>query len=267
VNGVPSSYVDLDAPDHVGFEYLEIMLAVLDVLVQGPLSVLHLGAAGCSLARAVDAGRPGSRQVAVDVDTTLLTQVRDWFDLPRSPALRLRAGDARAVLSASHPASRDVVVRDAFAPDVTPQHLTTAEFTGQVARVLRPGGVYLANVADGQPLDRARREAATAREVFGEQNVALVAEPSVLRGRRYGNLVLVAVRPEPDDATGRPSEHPPAHALTGARLERRLWSLATPVRILTHHDRGTGGDELGRLVAGARPLRDPEPPVAHPGQG
>jgi len=257
VNGVPSSYVDLADPTHVGFEYLEIMLAVLESAPAGPLRVLHLGAAGCSLARAIDALRPRSRQVAVDPDPTLMALVREWFDLPRSPALRLRAGDGREVLASQRDASTDVVVRDAFAPDVTPEHLTTAEFDAEVRRVLRPGGLYLANVADRPPLALARAEVATAREVFGEQRVALVAEPSVLRGRRYGNLVLVALTPD-EGEDGRLPSGPTW--LTSQALERRLRSLATPVRILSADVPGTG-DELGRFEAGAPVRRDPPAPA------
>jgi len=265
VNGVPSSYVDLEDATRVGFEYLEIMLAVIENMASGPLRVLHLGAAGCSLARAVDALRPGSRQVAVDPDTTLLSLVRDWFDLPRSPALRLRAGEGREVLAGQRTASTDVVVRDAFAPDVTPDHLTTLEFDAEVARVLRPGGLYLANVADRPPLSLARSEVATARAAFGAGNVALVAEPSVLRGRRYGNLVLAAVAPPAEEnLEGQGTTLPPVD-LDDAGLERRLRSLAAPVRILTSSGARGEGDELGRFEAGARVRNDPAPGWAPPG--
>lgn len=238
VNGVPSSHLDLADATRLDFEYMQQMAAVLDrVGTPGePLTVLHLGAGACALARYVHATRPGSRQVAVELDTALPSLVRDWFDLPRAPALRIRAGDARAELSTVPTASVDVVVRDVFAGDRTPEHVTTREFTTDVARVLRDGGLYLANCADRPPLALVRAEAATLRAVL--PSVAVVAEPGQLRGRRYGNLVLAGTR-DPD-------------LLGSAGLERALRSLPTPSRLLRD-------DELTAFVGSARPLVDAAP--------
>ena len=60
VNGVPSSYLDLVDPTRLVFEYMQQMAAVIDRVgdAGGPLDVVHLGAAGCALARAVDADAP-----------------------------------------------------------------------------------------------------------------------------------------------------------------------------------------------------------------
>ncbi|HEY0215275.1 MAG TPA: fused MFS/spermidine synthase [Cellulomonas sp.] len=238
VNGVPSSHLDLSDPLRLEFEYMQQMAAVLDHMPpdDGPFRAVHLGAAGCALARWVAARHPGSRQVAVDLDPVLVALVRDWFDLPRSPALRLRVGDARAQLATLPDAGADVVVRDVFAGDRTPEHVETVEFVRDVARALRPGGVYLANCADRPPLALARAEVATAAEVF--EHVGVVAEPGVLRGRRYGNVVVIGT----DDPT----------VLTDAGLARDLRSLPVPARLLE-------GDDLRAFAGRARPLRDAAP--------
>lgn len=237
VNGVPSSYLDLDDPAVLAFEYMQQMALVVDVLRPGdPLEVVHLGAAGCALARALDAVRPGSRQIAVELDAQLPELVRTWFALPRSPALRIRAGDAREQLSRLPDASADVVVRDVFAGDKTPSHVTTVEMVRDVARVLRPGGLYLVNCADGAALARARSEAATLAAVFAD--VAAIAEPALLRGRGYGNVVLAASDDE--------------QLLAVAGLARAVRSLPAPARLLR-------GDELVALVGAAPVLRDPPP--------
>ena len=249
VNGVPSSHLDLADPERLDFEYMQQMAAVLDHLPrsEGPFRAVHLGAAGCAMARWADARFPGARQVAVDLDPVLVQLVREWFDLPRSPALRLRAGEARAELGTLPDASADAVLRDVFAGDRTPPHVTTEEFARDVARVLRPGGVYLANCADRPPLALARAEAATLAAVFA--HVAVVAEPSLLRGRRYGNLVLVGTD-DPD-------------LLDDAGLARALRSLPVPARLLQ-------GEELTAFAGRATPLRDaapelePEPGAAAP---
>lgn len=236
VNGVPSSHLDLRDPLRLDFEYMQQMAAVLDHLPPpaGPLRAVHLGAAGCALARWVDAQYPGARQIAVDLDPMLVALVRQWFDLPRSPALRLRAGEARAELGTLPDGSADVVVRDVFAGDRTPDHLTTVEFVRNTARALRPGGVYLANCADRPPLALARSEAATVAAVFA--HVGVVSEPSLLRGRRYGNLVVIGT----DDP----------ELLTRPGLARDLRSLPVPARLLH-------GEDLAAFVGRATPLHDP----------
>lgn len=245
VNGVPSSHLDLSDPLRLDFEYMQQMATVLDAMPPStPFRAVHLGAAGCAMARWVDARRPGSRQIAVDLDPMLVDLVRTWFDLPRSPALRLRSGDARAQLESLADDSADAVIRDVFAGDRTPEHVTTAEFTASVHRVLRSGGVYLANCADRPPLSLAKDEVATLSAVF--THVGLVAEPGVLRGRRYGNLLLIGT-----DDPG---------LLDDPGLARALRSLPVPARLLV-------GDELADFARRGAALHDAAPLTEAPEHG
>lgn len=201
INGAHSSHLHPD-PEILDFEYMRQMSALIAArhAPADRLRILHLGAAACALPRHLAHRFPEARQVAVEIDAKLADLAREWFDLPRAPRLRIRVGDGRAVLSSLHDDSRDIVVRDAFA-DVpttrggtaevrTPRQLTTVEFTREVRRVLVPGGLYLANCGDGRDLARARSETATVSSVF--ENVALVSDPSMFKGRRTGNIVLAA---------------------------------------------------------------------------
>ncbi|HEX2808773.1 MAG TPA: fused MFS/spermidine synthase [Kineosporiaceae bacterium] len=234
VNGVPSSHVDLDDPLRLDFEYMRWIGDLLDVAVpEGePMHALHLGGAGCTLARYLSATRPSSRQLVVEIDPELIELARQAFGLRSTPGLRMRAGDAREVMSDLPGARYDVVIRDAFAHIAVPQHLTTRGFLAQVARVLTPGGIYVANIGDSPGLAHARSEAATALDRFA--NVIVVAEPAQLRGgRRYGNVVLAA-----SDA-----------ALPVAPLGRRLASGAVRARMLED-------DEVRDFAAGRRPIED-----------
>ncbi len=241
VNGAESSHLDLADPARLEFEYMQQMVEVVDACVSpdAPLRALHLGGAGCALPRALDARRPGSRQTAVEVDATLAHLARDWFDLPRSPRLRLRVQDARAAVQAARPGSLDLVVRDVFDGASTPPHVRTAEFTTEVARALRPGGLYLVNVVDKPPLAATRRESATLGDRFSSR--LLIAEPGVVKGRRFGNAVLAG------------TDGP----LPVAALARRLRRLPIPVSLLT-------GDELDAFTGRAAPFTDPQTPEGGP---
>lgn len=289
VNGVPSSSLDLADPGFLDFEYMQQMAAFVALLPPGPLRVLHLGAAGSAFARHVEHERPGSRQLGVDLDPRLLELVREWFALPRSPLLRLRADDAGRALASARDASYDVVVRDVFAGDRTPEHLVGTGFAAEAHRVLRPGGVLLVNCADRPPLTMARREVASLAAAFGphaaaQGRLAAVAEPAILKGRRYGNLVLAAVRAVPDPLDGTPEgaqdapAGPPtaspadgapdaAQAATGTateapdadveqpdlrdpRLGRALRTLAVPATLLA-------GEDATAFAGTAAPLPTP----------
>jgi len=247
VNGVPSSHVDLDDPRRLDFEYMRWIGDLLDVLAPDsePLRAVHLGGAGCTLARYLGATRPASRQVVIEVDPGVAQLAQRSFGLRSSARLRLRVDDARDGLSALPRDGYEVVIRDAFRGEEVPDHLTTREFLREVRGVLAPGGVYLANLADAPPLHLARAEAATALAEFRE--VALVAEPGQLNGRRYGNVVLAAT----DGALPLPG------------WVRRLSSGAVRARLLDTA-------EVRAFASGRRPRVDPVPitgPITGPVTG
>jgi spermidine synthase len=222
IDGVPQSHVDLDDPGYLDFEYVRRIGHVIDAVAPAgqPLRVLHLGAGALTLARYVASTRPGSPQLAVEVDAALVDLIRLRLP-PRDPRLRVRVGDARAELERLRPASFDVVIADVFAGGRTPAHLTSAEFWAAARRAVRATGVVTANVADGAPLAHTRAQVATARAVF--RHACLIADAAVLRGRRFGNLVLAA-SPEPlpvDALTRRTAGDPmPGRVLYGANLAR-----------------------------------------------
>ncbi|MCW2580755.1 MAG: hypothetical protein JWR82_2356 [Blastococcus sp.] len=243
VDGTPQSHVDLDEPVHLEFEYVRRMGHVLDLAGEpgAALDVMHLGGGALTLPRYVSVTRPGSRQRVVEIDQPLTDLVREYLPLPRGARIRVRADDARVGLAATRSDSADVVICDVFAGARTPAHLTSTEFAAEAHRVLRPGGTYAANVADGPPLRFARAQVATLRAVFA--HVCLLAEPGTLRGRRFGNLVAVACDTElPIDG-----------------YLRRCAKDPMPARVVY-------GEDLDRFVGTARPVHDddavdsPEPP-------
>ncbi|MFI8206930.1 spermidine synthase [Streptomyces sp. NPDC085937] len=196
VDGAPQSYVDLDEPTHLEFEYARRLGHVLDVVAPPgeALDAVHLGGGGMTLPRYVAATRPGSRQQVVEADGGLAALVAEHLPLPVGAGVTVHTADARAWLEAAPDDSADVVVADVFGGSRVPAHLTTVAYVEEVGRVLRPGGVYLANLADAVPFVFLRSQLATVGARFAE--LAMVAEPAVLRGRRFGNVVLaVSDRP------------------------------------------------------------------------
>ncbi|KAB2341034.1 spermidine synthase [Actinomadura rudentiformis] len=233
VGGVPQSYVDLADPTYLDFEYMRLMGDVIDCLGldHEPVDAVHIGGAACTLPRYIAATRPGSRQVVLEPDGRLVQLVREQLPVKNVPGLKIRIVDGRAGIAALADAADDLAVLDAFAEASMPVELATQEFAYDVARVLRPGGVYLINVADGFRLPFARRMAATVRSVF--PHTLVLAEPGVLRGRRFGNLIIAASRTP----------------LPTAQLTRRAAGGLVQARLIE------GGD-LTAFIAGAAPMHD-----------
>lgn len=192
LDGAPQSHVDLDDPAHLDFEYQRRLGHLIDLAAPPgrPLRALHLGGGALTLARYVAATRPRSTQQVIEVDAALVALVRRELPLEGNWRIRVRAGDARAGLARIPDGWADLVVADVFSGARTPAHLTSVEFLAEIRRVLCPGGLYTANLADGPPLAHLRAQVATAAGTFPE--LCLVADPAVLRGRRFGNAVLAA---------------------------------------------------------------------------
>ncbi|HWU46040.1 MAG TPA: fused MFS/spermidine synthase [Humibacter sp.] len=194
VDGTPQSHVNLDDPTQLFFEYVQRMGNVIDLIGDPgePITAVHLGAGAMTLPRYIAATRPGSRQQVVELESDLVDLVRRELPLPRQAQIRVRHGDAREVLGklpAGLHGAADLVVVDIFSGARTPAHVTSVEFYRQAATLLKPAGILLVNIADGPPLAFARSQVATLAATLDE--VAALAETQVLKGRRFGNLVLV----------------------------------------------------------------------------
>jgi len=190
MDGSPQSHVNLADPGSLGFEYVADFAAVIDTLPAGPLGITHIGGAGLTLARYVNAERPGSPQIVLEPNAELTERVRRELPLPRQHRIRVRPVDGLTGVAQLADASADVVVLDAYAGGRVPAELTTVEFLADVARVLRPGGTMLLNIADEPGKAYLRRVYAGLVTVFGQ--VALIGTHEILKGRRFGNCVAIA---------------------------------------------------------------------------
>ncbi|WP_344030319.1 fused MFS/spermidine synthase [Leucobacter iarius] len=237
VDGTPQSHVNLDDPSDLFFEYIRRIGHVIDLFRPSgaPISALHLGGGAFTLPRYVEATRPGSRQQVIEIEDALVDLVREHAPLPKRASIRVRRGDARAVLAklpAGMQGAMDLVVVDIFAGARTPAHVSSLEFYDLVRPLLAPDGLVVLNAADGTGLPFVRGQAATLAARFA--NVVAVAEPQVLKGRRFGNVVLIASNGDVSELDW---------------LPRLLAGGPHPARMLE-------GAELSELIRGTSPVTD-----------
>jgi spermidine synthase len=177
----------------------------------------------------------------VERDGALVDLVRRVLPLPTLLAgkrdkatnfgdLRIHVEDARAAVDAAGSGDYHLVIADVYHGAQMPAAVAGVEFATEVARVLRPDGLYAVNVTDLPPLVLSRIQAATLRAVFAD--VCLVAARTMLRARRYGNVVMVAA-----NEAGRL----PIEGLAGAAMRDAVRGR------LVH------SEELNRFIGGTRP--------------
>jgi spermidine synthase len=232
------SYVDLEDPEHLEFEYVQAIASVTDAMAPAgePLSALHVGGGGLTLPRYLAEVRPGTTSRVLEVDPGVVAIDEEQLGLETSADLTVQVGDARVGLSSEPAGERDLVVGDAFGGLSVPWQLTTVEALTLVDDALAADGIYAVNLIDHPPLDFIRAELATLRTVF--DHVLLLARAPVLAGEDGGNVVAVA------------SQEPlPADRIAATLEERGLaWQVAQ-------------GAELDAFIGDAGVLTDDFAPV------
>jgi hypothetical protein len=188
------SYVDLTDPTHLEFWYVGRIAAAVDAFAPpGAIDMVSLGGGALTLPRWVRATRPGSEQTVLEIDPELVGFVEHELGYQPGPDIAVVTGDGRVSLRDVPDDSVDVLIGDAFGSRSVPWHLATQEFAEEVARVLRPGGIYVLNVIDGPPEAFLRAEAATIRTVF--EHVHVLRGPGLLDGWIANSVVIAGDDP------------------------------------------------------------------------
>ncbi|GGR70855.1 SAM-dependent methyltransferase [Nocardioides luteus] len=188
LDDMQQSAVDLDDPTHLVFDYMRRVGDVIDRLPPGPLRVLHVGGAAMTLPRYVHATRPRSAQIVLEPSVEIIEQVRSEAPLPPRSGIKVRPVDGRSGIAGIRDGYADMVILDAFAGGRVPDELTSGAFVEDVRRVLTPSGVFVANLVDRPPFPQVRDFVAVSRDLG---DIAVGVEPSTLKGRRSGNLIVV----------------------------------------------------------------------------
>lgn len=184
------AYVDLEDPTHLELRYVRLIADVADSTSPGPVDVLHLGGGGFTFPAYLDATRPGSQQVVLEIDPELDDVARGQLGYDPADSTEIVIGDARLALEDLPTERFELVVGDAFASTSVPWHLTTVEVLDELRRAMTPDGVYVMNVLDGADSEFSRAQIATLRDRFAHVVAILPAEG--VPADRAVNQVLVA---------------------------------------------------------------------------
>ncbi|WP_341855071.1 fused MFS/spermidine synthase [Brachybacterium sp. GPGPB12] len=150
IGGVEQSHVDLEDPTRLVHEYLRRMGNVLDRVrpAGAPPRIAHLGGGALTLVRYVQATRPGSARLVIEIEREPPTLVTTALPAPEGTELEVVIGDAREELAALGEREFDVIVLDVFSGQDSPAHLAEAAFYREALSHLGADGLLMVNVGD-----------------------------------------------------------------------------------------------------------------------
>jgi spermidine synthase len=225
VGRTDQSYVDLDDPLRLEFDYVQRLADIVDSVAEPRqrLRVVHVGGAAMTLPRYLAATRPTSAQVVLEPDIELTAFVRRHLPLTARSGIKVRGTDGRRGIAELRDGYADLVIVDAFVGARVPAQLTTGAFLADARRVLSDHGVIIINLTDRGPLGYSKRVLAGVRRAF--PHVLLCTEASTLKGRRFGNVIIAGgATPMQHAAIAERAGRPPFpyRVLHGARLKQLL---------------------------------------------
>jgi spermidine synthase len=160
----------------------DLFLLVPPLLDRPPRTMLVIGNAGGTVARAFGELYPDVRIDGVEIDGEVTEAGRRFLGLGDNPNLRVVTADGRPYLELTD-RHYDVIVVDAYHQPYIPFYLATEEFFGLVRERLNPGGALALNVAGVPADDRLSRAIGS---------TVLAAFPQVWRWKplRFNELML-----------------------------------------------------------------------------
>lgn len=171
------SFTDLHDPSDLHYGYLRSFDDVVRwKLRRNPAPrLLFLGGGGYTLPRYIAASIPRASIDVVEIDPAVTRVATEYLGADPQRIHTINT-DARWYVMTTH-RRYDAIFCDAFNDLSIPFHLTTREFDAELERLLRPGGFVAANVIDNyQRGEFLPAYLKTVRSVFGQDNVALMAD-------------------------------------------------------------------------------------------
>ena len=171
------SYVSLDNPLHIEYEYEKIYTDVLKWKFKKDTGFksLAIGGGGYTFPRYMEVSYPNAHIDVVEIDPLVTKVAYDQLKMPRNTRITTYNTDGRwYVMNCKD--KYDLVFIDAYNDLSTPYHLTTKEFAEQIKGVMNPNAILMSNIIDnfkkGAFLPSYMR---TLQEVFGQKNVYLIS--------------------------------------------------------------------------------------------
>ena len=197
LNQTHNSYIDLDDPTHLEFRYLRLFASIVTTSAPGSIDGLHLGGAGFTFARYIQASPQAGHQIVLEIDDQLAEFVAAELGPGAMSGVDVVLGDARLTARSLDSDQFDLVIGDAFSGLTVPWHLTTDEFVADLNRVLVGDGVVIMNIIDGGDLSFVRSQLATYAVHFEHLNLVVPPDwgdlwDSSIAASQPRNYVLVA---------------------------------------------------------------------------
>ena len=210
----------------------DMFLTVPPLLDHPPKTMLVIGNAGGTTARAFGKLYPGVQIDGVEIDPKVTEVGRRYFGLGDNPRLHVITADGRPYLNSTDK-RYDIIAIDAYHQPYIPFYLATQEFFELVRDHLTPDGVVALNVATVPGDERLADALGT---------TLLTDFPSVWRWRalRFNQLLLAFQRP-----------------MTGAELSQRVGGISPAADSLVPVFRS----RLSPMPATGDPLTDDRAPV------
>jgi spermidine synthase len=182
----------LENPFRTRYRYTDFLQLPL-AYRPGTRRILFIGLGGGSVQKRMWRDFPDVDLHVVELDPIVRDVAYRFFELPRSPRLRVTVEDGRRFLQRNDE-RWDAIVIDAYFSDALPFHLTTIEFLELARSRLAPGGVIASNVigavrGEGSKLFRSMYK--TYRAAFPTVSVHPVRVPGY-DDNALANLIVVA---------------------------------------------------------------------------
>ena len=194
INKSLHSSLNINDPSDLPFYYAKKLGSIIETLfpTKDKLSVLHLGAGALSIARYIDFTRPGSDQVAVEIENGLVEFVESILPFNKTGKVDVIIGDGRGVVESKSKdffGKFDLIVVELFSDRTNPANSTSIEFYRLLKKTLTSNGVLIMNIIDGDDYKFAASTYVTIKEVFA--NVKAVLDEKEFKASIPGNILLV----------------------------------------------------------------------------
>jgi spermidine synthase len=188
------SYVNLDNPLHIEYEYERIYGEVLKWRYEADksLKTLTIGGGGYTFPRYMEVFYPNAHVDVVEIDPEVTRVVKQHLGLGKDSRIRSFNTDGRWFVMNCRD-KYDVIFTDAFNDLSIPYHLTTKEFIEHLRLILEDDGILMSNTIDNfQKGAFLPSYIKTLRSVFGDPNVHLISVSPDFENLRISTFIVIA---------------------------------------------------------------------------